>query len=728
MSAAQANKESMLSIEGMTCAACAARIEKVVQRVPGVELVQVNLASEKGRVVYRTDTATEQDVLSAVAKAGYTARLLKDVEESAEKARRKKLQQVETRIFWLGVILTAPLVAQMLWMTLSKGPGFLSPIAEFLLATPVQFYVGWRFYRGAYHALRGGAANMDVLVALGTSVAYVTSVVNLLLSSPDLYFDTSATIVTLIYLGKVLESRAKARSSEAVAKLADLQTGVAHRLTDDGGEEDVPADELTSGCLVRVRPGERVPADGVVVEGQALVDESFLTGESVPVLHVSGETVTGASMNHQSSFVFRVTAAGRDTELARIIRLVDEAQGTKAPVQRLADKISGIFVPVVLGLSLLTFVGWALLVGWTPAILSAVAVLVIACPCSLGLATPTAIMVGTGVGADAGILIKGGEHLERAERVQAVVFDKTGTLTSGALTVTDTVVLPGVALSLHELLEFAAAIEAHSQHPIASAIVKATRMSNADVVAARDVEETAGSGLSGTVNGRTVRVGQFRWLSAFARTDEGATQLSRFEDEGKTTVGVVVDDTLCGLIALSDTIRSDAFEAVQQLRDMGLEVWMLTGDNERVASAVAAAVGLKQWHAGVRPEDKIQKIKELQARGLVVAMVGDGINDAPALAGADVGIAMGSGTDIALESAAVVLTNQSVSSVAKALRLSKKTMRKIRQNLFWAFFYNAVGIPLAAFGLLHPVFAGAAMALSSVSVVTNSLLLRRVRL
>lgn len=562
---------------------------------------------------------------------------------------------------------------------------------------------------------------MDVLVALGTSVAYVYSVALVALGRTDTYFDSSATVVTLIYMGKLLESRAKRRSSSAIEQLAKLGARVAHVIR-DGEEFDVPVEELQVGDLVRVRPGEKVPADGVIADGATSIDESFLTGESMPVAKQAGSPVVGASVNQTNAFTMMVTKVGADTALAQVIRLVDAAQGSKAPVQRLADTISGIFVPIVLGIAFVTFFAWGIFGGWTHALVAAVAVLVIACPCSLGLATPTAIMVGTGLGAEHGILIKGGEHLELAHKVNTVVLDKTGTITAGKPSVID--VWSAEAASEADLVRLAAALEAQSEHPLGRAIVEYARERGGVWPEASEVRAVPGKGIEANIDGHVVRVGNRRWIAEELYIQVPDERLAAYESEAKTAVIVASDDQIMGVIAIADAVKPDAKQAVERLRAMGIDVWMVTGDNERTAEAVASQVGIDHVMASVLPQDKVGKVAELKRRGSVVAMVGDGINDAPALAEADIGIAMGTGTDIAMEAADIALMRSNLMGVVNAIELSKATMRKIRQNLFWAFFYNVIGIPLAAAGILNPMIAGAAMALSSVSVVSNSLLLK----
>ncbi len=711
------------NIEGMTCAACAARIEKVVGRVDAVNEVNVNLASEKAHISYVPGVVEESDLIRTIEKAGYGAKRVSKTAAQDDKFRKDREYRREVIKFWGSVVITAPLVTQMFYM-LFGGMAFIPNWISWLLATPVQFYIGWRFYKGAYHSLRGGAANMDALVALGTSVAYAYSVVLTILGRPDVYFDSSATVVTLIFMGKLLETRAKAKSSSAIEALVKLGAKVAHVLR-DGVDIDIPVEELRVGDIVRVRPGEKVPSDGIIKDGTTTIDESFLTGEPLPVAKTTGDAVVGASINQTSVFTMEVTKVGSDTALAQIVRLVDKAQGSKAPVQRLADRISGIFVPVVLGIALVTLLFWGIFASWSLGLIAAVAVLVIACPCSLGLATPTAIMVGTGLGAESGILIKGGEHLEIAHKVNAVIFDKTGTITSGKPQVTD--VWTAKDVTKKDLMVVAAALESLSEHPLGAAIVAYSKEQQVAIPSAINVEAIPGRGIGGSVNEKNVRIGNRQWMMEIGITSFPDEVLTQFEGAGKTAVIVVCDARLMGVIAIADTIKTDAADTVWLLKDMGIEVWMITGDNERTANAVAARVGISNIIAGVLPGDKAVKVNELRKNGRIVAMVGDGINDAPALAAADIGIAMGTGADIALEAADIALMHGNTHGVVDAIRLSKATMRKIRQNLFWAFFYNVLGIPLAAFGILSPIIAGGAMALSSVSVVSNSLLLRRLK-
>ncbi|TDY50200.1 Cu+-exporting ATPase [Alicyclobacillus sacchari] len=717
-------KVAVLKIDGMTCAACAARIEKVVGRTDGVESVEVNLASEKGTVTFVPGLIDEQGIISRIEKAGYGARVLRDVNEEDERLRKERAYRRDVYTMWGSVVLTLPIVVQMFVM-LFGSHAFLANWVSWVLATPVQFFVGWRFYRGAYHSLRGGAANMDVLVALGTTAAYLYSAVLTVLGHTETYFDSSATVITLIFMGKLLETRAKQQSNDAVSSLTSLAAKEAH-VVRDGMEVDVPVAQLQVGDVVRVRPGEKVPADGVIVQGPAAIDESFLTGEPVPVNKAAGEQVYGATVNQMSAFSMRVTRVGSDTALAQVIRLVDQAQGSKAPVQRLADKISGVFVPIVLSIAVVTFLVWGFFGTWSHALLTAVAVLVIACPCSLGLATPTALMVGTGLGAERGILIKGGEYLELAHQVSTIVFDKTGTITEGKPVVTDVVVADGV--DEVTMIRFVAALEAQSEHVLARAVTHYADERGIDYPTTTGMTAIPGQGIMGMVEMHQVVVGNSQWVAGHGVSGIDQGLIAHLEEQAKTVVCVAIDGSFAGAIGIADRVKTDAKQAVAALVKMGIDVWMMTGDHARTANAVASQAGIHQVVAGVLPGDKAERISALKQQGRVVAMVGDGINDAPALAAADVGIAMGTGADIAIEAADIALVRSEMYGVVHAILLSRITMRKIRQNLFWAFVYNMLGVPLAALGLFSPMIAGAAMALSSVSVVSNSLLLKRATL
>ena len=705
------------SIAGMTCAACSARLEKVLNRQAGIE-ANVNLAAERARV--RLDgAADEAAVIAAVAKAGFTASVVDKNTRAREKARRQADYQREIRRFWIAVALTLPLVGQMFFMF---GGGHHHPELprwlQFALATPVQFWIGWRFYDGAWKALRGGGANMDVLVALGTSMAWgFSTVVTLFGLDQHVYFEGGAAVITMVLLGKLLEARAKARTSEAIESLIRLQPKTA-RIERDGQWVEIAVDALMPGDVFMVRPGESVPVDGEVVDGTSSVNEAMLTGESMPVGKTAGDKVFAATANGQGVLHCRATGVGEQTLLAGIIRMVGEAQGSKAPVQRLADRISAVFVPVVCTIALVTLVGWWLYAGdFAEALVNAVAVLVIACPCALGLATPTAIMVGTGQGARAGILVRNAEALERAEKITVLALDKTGTLTRGEPQVTDFVPLAGDG---DDALRLAAALEQGSEHPLARAVL--ARAGAVDLKKVANFHATPGHGVAGEVDGRALRLGAPAWLGM--AEDQGVVGL---QAAGKTVVVLEEGGTALALIAIADALRPTSRAAVERLRARGIRVVMLTGDNAATAAAIAHEAGIDEFRAGILPGTKAAAVAELKAGGGLVAMVGDGINDAPALAAADVSFAIGAGSDAAVEAADVTLIRSDLCGVDDAIELSRATLRKIRQNLFSAFIYNVLGIPLAAFGLLNPVVAGAAMALSSVSVVSNSLLLKRWR-
>ncbi len=705
------------AIAGMTCAACSARLEKVLNRQPGIQ-ANVNLAAERARVRL-AGVADETAVIAAVARAGFTASLVDKDTRTREKARRAADYQREIRRFWIAVALTLPLVGQMFFMF---GDAHHHPELprwlQLALATPVQFWIGWRFYDGAWKALRGGGANMDVLVALGTSMAWgFSAVVTLFGLEQHVYFEAGAAVITLVLLGKLLEARAKARTSEAIESLIRLQPKTA-RIERDGQWVEIAVDALMAGDIFMVRPGESVPVDGEVLDGASSVNEAMLTGESMPVGKAAGDKVFAATANGQGALRCRATGVGEQTLLASIIRLVGEAQGSKAPVQRLADQISAVFVPVVCVIALATFAGWWLYAGdFAEALVNAVAVLVIACPCALGLATPTAIMVGTGQGARAGILVKNVEALERAEKIAVLALDKTGTLTQGEPQVTDIVPL---ALDADQALHLAAALEQGSEHPLARAVL--ARAAAVDLPKVANFIATPGQGVAGEVDRRSLRLGAPAWLGM---ADDPA--VLRLQQAGKTVVVLEENGAALALLAIADALRPTSRVAVERLRARGIRVVMLTGDNAATAAAIAHEAGIDEFRAGILPGDKAAVIAELKAGGGLVAMVGDGINDAPALAAADVSFAIGAGSDAAVEAADLTLIRSDLCGVDDAIELSRATLGKIRQNLFFAFIYNVLGIPLAAFGWLNPVVAGAAMAMSSVSVVSNSLLLKRWR-
>ncbi|CAB1367954.1 heavy metal translocating P-type ATPase [Denitratisoma oestradiolicum] len=717
-----------LALTGMTCANCAARVEKTLNDLPGVEAV-VNFASEKAHVRYRPELVALADLIAAVESLGrYHASLSDANSREDEKTRRLALYREELRRFWISALLTLPLVAQMFFMFAAGADhgDWLPRWLQLLLATPVQFWIGGRFYLGAYHALRGGGGNMDVLVALGTSMAWVYSAVVTLagLDHQHVYFEASAVIITLVLLGKILEARAKARSSSAIEALIKLQPQTAQ--VERGGQwVETPVTQMIPGDIFLVRPGDRVPVDGEVLEGDSHLDEAMLTGESHPVAKGAGDRVYAATVNGAGLLRCRATGVGAQTLLAGIIRLVEAAQGSKAPIQRLADRVAGIFVPVVCLIALVTFLGWWLGAGdFSAALINAVAVLVIACPCALGLATPTAIMVGTGLGAQAGILIRNAEALELAGRLKTLAVDKTGTLTQGQPAVTE--VLPFTELSADQVLTLGASLEQASSHPLASAIVAHGKQAGLVFAMPAQVENLPGRGLRGEVEGMPLMAGSPAWLVEQGIAVDEA-QVAALSMTGCSVVVVVRAGIAIGLIGIADPLRSGSSRAVERLNSLGLEVVMLTGDNAATAAAVARQAGIAHYQAGILPGDKAAAVDRLKEADAVVGMVGDGINDAPALASADVSFAMGAGSDVALEAADVTLMRNDLNSVVDAIVLSRATLAKIRQNLFFAFIYNILGLPLAALGLLNPVIAGAAMAMSSVSVVSNSLLLRRWR-
>ena len=717
-----------LALGGMSCAACAARIEKQLNKMPGVEAA-VNFAAERAHVRFDPAQASPDALVARVGKTGFTATVSTAATRGEEKRRKEAAYREEVRRFAIAAVLTLPLVGQMLFMF---GPGALDHHADvlprwlqLLLATPVQFWIGWRFYTGGLNAIRGGSGNMDVLVALGTSMAWAYSAVVTLagLDHHHVYFEASATVITLVLLGKILEARAKARTSAAIEALARLQPQTARieRTTGDAVElADVPVESLIPGDVFIVRAGEAVPVDGEVLAGSSHANEAMLTGESLPVAKQAGDAVYAATVNGEGLLRCRATGVGSHTLLAGIIRMVEQAQGSKAPVQRLADRVAAIFVPVVTAIALLTFVAWWWLGGdFSVALVNAVAVLVIACPCALGLATPTAIMVGSGLGARAGVLIRNAEALELAERIDVLAVDKTGTLTAGSPEVTE---LMTVDASETALLAAAASVEQASTHPLGLAIVAAAKARGIALAVPAEVKTLPGCGMVAELDGITVKAGSPAWLAGEGHVlpDGAALQAA-----GRSLVGVVAGGRVLGLIGIADPLREQTAPAVRRLQAQGVEVLMLTGDNRGTAAAVAAAAGIARFEAEVLPAGKAAAVTALRGQGRRVGMVGDGINDAPALAAADVSFAMGAGTDVAMQAADITLIRNDLGGVADAISLSRATLAKIRQNLFFAFIYNVIGIPAAALGLLNPVIAGAAMAMSSVSVVSNSLLLRR---
>ncbi|MFC3882171.1 heavy metal translocating P-type ATPase [Bacillus songklensis] len=733
------SEKAEFTITGMTCAACATRIEKGLNKLVGVTKAAVNLALESAAVEYDPGAASVQDMIARVEKLGYGASLKSEKQEDVAELRAKELETQKGK-FIFSLILSFPL----LWAMVSHFsftsfiwlPDMLmNPWVQFALATPVQFIIGKQFYVGAYKALRNKSANMDVLVALGTSAAYFYSLY-LSISSigtaahmVELYFETSAVLITLIILGKLFEAKAKGRSSEAIKKLMGLQAKTA-MVVRGGKELEIPLEEVIVGDIIYVKPGEKVPVDGEIIEGRSALDESMLTGESVPVDKTVGDNVIGATINKNGFLKIKATKVGRDTALAQIIKVVEEAQGSKAPIQRLADQISGIFVPIVVGIAVVTFLTWFFIVdpgNFAEALEKLIAVLVIACPCALGLATPTSIMAGSGRAAEFGILFKGGEHLETTHRITTVVLDKTGTVTNGEPVLTDVLVAQGIEEK--EFLRLVGTAEKQSEHPLAEAIVAGIREKGIELQDTAEFEAIPGYGIKAVIDEKELLIGTRKLMKQYnVEIDFVLESMEELERNGKTAMLVAINGAYAGTVAVADTVKDTSKEAVRRLREMGLEVVMMTGDNRQTAEAIAKQVGIESVIAEVLPEGKADEVKKLQALGKKIAMVGDGINDAPALAVADIGMAIGTGTDVAMEAADITLMRGDLNSIADAIFMSKKTIANIKQNLFWAFAYNAMGIPVAALGFLAPWLAGAAMAFSSVSVVLNALRLQRVKL
>lgn len=731
------NKTELI-LTGMTCAACAARIEKGLNKMEGVINATVNLALEKAAVEYNPSIVSPKDMIQRVEKLGYGASVKS--EDNDKEAVDHRLKEIKTHQgkFIFSLILSLPLLWAMVGhfsftSFLYVPEAFMNPWVQMALATPVQFFIGKQFYVGAFKALRNKSANMDVLVALGTSAAYFYSVYLAIESienkthSVDLYFETSAILITLIILGKLFEAKAKGRSSEAIKKLMGLQAKTATVLR-DGVEKEIPLEEVVTGDILLVKPGEKVPVDGKILEGRTALDESMITGESVPVDKTIGDTVIGATINKNGFIKIKATKVGKDTALAQIIKVVEEAQGSKAPIQRLADSISGIFVPIVVGISVLTFFVWYLWVApgdFPEALEKLIAVLVIACPCALGLATPTSIMAGSGRAAEYGILFKGGEHLEMTHRIDTVVLDKTGTITNGAPVLTDVI----TEMDEAEFLALVGSAEKQSEHSLAQAVIDGIKERKIALEDAEDFEAIPGHGIKAMVDGKEVIIGTRRLMNQYnVNIEHVLDQMDSLEKQGKTAMLAAINGSFAGIVAVADTIKETSAEAVQRLKEMGLEIIMITGDNEQTARAIAKQAGIEHVIAEVLPEGKAEEVKKLQQQGKKVAMVGDGINDAPALAIADIGMAIGTGTDVAMEAADITLIRGDLNSIADAIFMSKITIRNIKQNLFWAFAYNTLGIPVAAIGFLAPWLAGAAMAFSSVSVVLNALRLQRVKL
>ncbi len=719
-----------LDVFGMTCAACSTRIEKVLNKQDGVKSAAVNLTTETASIEYNPGLLDLKALIDKIKNLGYDAKPKAEAEEK-QTHKEKEIKNMKTKLI-ISAVLAAPLLVTMLvhLFNMTIPDIFMNPWFQFVLATPVQFIIGWQFYVGAYKNLRNGGANMDVLVALGTSAAYFYSLYEAFKTignpayEPHLYFETSAVLITLILFGKYLEARAKSQTTNALSSLLSLQAKEA-RVIKDGEEVLIPVEEVAVGDRLIVKPGEKIPVDGMIAKGRTAVDESMLTGESIPIEKEVGAPVIGSTINKNGSIEMEATKVGKDTALASIVKVVEDAQGSKAPIQRLADVISGYFVPIVVVIAILTFAVWIAFVQpgqFESALVAAIAVLVIACPCALGLATPTSIMVGTGKAAENGILFKGGEHLERTHELEAIVLDKTGTITKGKPEVTD-------FSGDEETLQLLASAEKGSEHPLAEAIVAHATEKNIDLVEVDDFTAIPGHGIAATISNNHILVGN-RKLMQDHQIDVGSAEqeLIDYEVDGKTAMLIAINGKYRGVIAVADTIKETAPQAIRELKEEGLEVIMLTGDNERTAQAIAKQVGIDQVIAQVLPEEKADKIKEIQLQGKKVAMVGDGVNDAPALAIADIGIAIGTGTEVAIEAADVTILGGELLLIPKAIKVSHATIKNIRQNLFWAFGYNTAGIPIAAIGLLAPWIAGAAMALSSVSVVSNSLRLKKVKI
>lgn len=719
-----------LDIYGMTCAACSSRIEKVLNKMDGIQSATVNLANETGVVEYQSGVQSIDAIIAKIQKLGYDAEPRVDADEKSSQKehelRKKKMKLI------ISALLSLPLLYTMFehLFGLPVPSLIMNPWVQFALATPVQFIIGWQFYEGAYKNLKNKTANMDVLVALGTSAAYFYSLAEAIQATlggadtPHLYFETSAVLITLILLGKYFEAIAKGRTTQAISSLLDLQAKEATVIR-NGEEVKLPIEQVIVGDYILVRPGEKIPVDGSVIDGRTSIDESMITGESIPIEKSEGEAVIGSTINKNGTITVEATKVGKDTALAGIIKVVEEAQGSKAPIQRMADVISSYFVPIVVGIALVTFVIWIAIVnpGNLPVALEAsIAVLVIACPCALGLATPTSIMVGTGKAAEQGILFKGGEHLESTHHVQTIVFDKTGTITNGKPVVTD---FDGNK----DALRLVAAAENSSEHPLAQAIVHYVKDKGVHIPKTDSFEAIPGHGIKAYVEGKRVLIGTRKLF------EEENVEYTLYKDvmvdlenDGKTAMLLSIDGKSSGIIAVADTVKDSAVNALAELKEQGIELVMLTGDNERTAQAIASQVGIDRVISEVVPEQKAEEVRKLQESGKSVAMVGDGINDAPALAVADIGIAIGTGTDVAIEAADVTILGGELTLIPKAIRISHQTMKNIRQNLFWALAYNTAGIPIAALGLLAPWIAGAAMAFSSVSVVSNSLRLKRVKI
>ena len=743
-------ENTTLKLRGMSCASCAGNIENVIRSVPGVEVCNVNFGAEQATVTYdsnKTDVAAIQDAVDA---AGYSALPMQDdvlaPEDDAERRERQAENRKLTRKVWVSGIISAVIVIGSLPVMTGLPIPFIpmwlhDPWLQLVLTTPVLFWAGRSFYINAWKALKRHTATMDTLVAIGTGAAYLYSLFPTFFPQwfisqglkPDVYFEAASVIIALLLLGRLLENRAKGQTSEAIRSLMGLQAKTA-RVIRNGREVDIPIAQVIFGDVIIVRPGEKIPVDGEIIDGSSTIDEAMVTGESVPVKKQPGDEVIGATINKTGSFKFRATRVGKDTFLAQIVKLVQQAQGSKAPIQRLADQVTGWFVPVVIAIAIATFIIWYNIMGnVTMALITTVGVLIIACPCALGLATPTSIMVGTGKGAENGILIKGADSLELAHKLQTVVLDKTGTITQGKPTVTDFVTVKGTANGNElKLLRLATSVERNSEHPLAEAVVQYAQSQGVELTDSQEFEAIAGSGVQGYVSNQWVQIGTNRWMNELLiDTSSLQQQWERLEYLGKTVIWIAVNGKVEGIMGIANAVKPSSVVAIRALQKMGLSVVMLTGDNRRTAEVIAREVGIQRVFAEVRPDQKAATVEKLQSEGKIVAMVGDGINDAPALAQADVGMAIGTGTDVAIAASDITLISGDLQGIVTAIQLSRATIRNIKQNLFFAFIYNVAGIPIAAgilfpfFGwLLNPIIAGAAMAFSSVSVVTNALRLR----
>ncbi|MBF0473062.1 MAG: copper-translocating P-type ATPase [Nitrospirae bacterium] len=714
------DESANISISGMSCTACSGRIERVLNSKEGITSAVVNFASEKATVIYNPQTISVDNIIETIKKTGYDAAIStsKTVDTMSKNDEIGELK----RLVIISAVLSTPLLLGMIFEFLRH------PILQLCLATPIQFYIGFRFYKNAYHSIRSLAPNMDVLVSMGTTASYFFSVYNGFIKvgghGHDLYFESSAVIITLVLLGKLFETIAKGKTSDAIKKLMGLGAKTASIVVNDK-EIEIPIEDVIKGHQIIVRPGEKIPVDGLIISGSSTVDESMITGESIPVEKNIGDNVIGASINKHGSFIMTAQRVGSETMLAQIIKVVEQAQGSKAPIQRTADIAAGVFVPFVLVIAGITFLIWTYVIGnMTMGLIAAVSVLVIACPCALGLATPTAIMVGTGMGAENGILIKNGSSLERACKLDTIVLDKTGTITKGEPIVTDVIIFGDY--DRNQLLSLAGGAESSSEHPLGRAVFEYAKIEVGEIAKPDSFMAIPGNGVKAVINGKDIVIGSQKMFKVIG--SDILSVLDRLTAEGKTAMLISVDEAIIGVIGLADTVKSESKAAVEEMLRMGLKVIMLTGDNLRAANTIARQVGIEEVIAEVMPDHKADKINELKSQGYIVAMAGDGINDAPALASADIGISLGTGTDIAIESGDIVLIKGDLNGIVEAIRLSRATMKVIKQNLFWAFIYNIIGIPFAALGLLNPMIAGGLMATSSISVVSNSLRLRRVQL